>query len=258
MQDFFHAHYPLSGISRPVATLRFKETSNPAEIRKFVRRSFRTGFPLSKTPDAPSWRRREPWRFGGAYPVEQQSRVPSGRWLELPDAPSGRMRLSDQAARSNCWSEGLSAIDFQPSTLRIDICPEASKAQNSIAAVSAQGRTVCVLIRRLNSSCTVRWRWSCGSSAIGRAGSARSEQLVAGFFKAVRDGRAFQPPLADEGFASRLDFRLRRGVNHVRVVGRDFLVQPLGRVRQQVAVLVNRAALDGNIRPQAGQRRLQA
>src|SRR5258705_13187474 len=33
------------------------------------------------------------------------------------------------------------------------IWPEASKAQNNIAAVSAEGSTVCVLIRRLNSSC---------------------------------------------------------------------------------------------------------
>jgi hypothetical protein len=34
------------------------------------------------------------------------------------------------------------------------ICPEASKAQNSMAAVSAEGSTVWVLMRRLNSSCT--------------------------------------------------------------------------------------------------------
>jgi hypothetical protein len=33
------------------------------------------------------------------------------------------------------------------------ICPEASSAQNNIAAVSADGKTVWVLIRRLNSSC---------------------------------------------------------------------------------------------------------
>jgi hypothetical protein len=33
------------------------------------------------------------------------------------------------------------------------ICPEASSAQNNIAAVSADGSTVWVLIRRLNSSC---------------------------------------------------------------------------------------------------------
>src|ERR1700751_3776670 len=42
----------------------------------------------------------------------------------------------------------------QPSTLRILIWPEASNAQNSIAAVSADGSTVCVLILRLNSSCS--------------------------------------------------------------------------------------------------------
>jgi hypothetical protein len=41
----------------------------------------------------------------------------------------------------------------QPSTFRIVICPEANNAQNNMAAVSALGRTVCVLIRRLNSSC---------------------------------------------------------------------------------------------------------
>jgi len=33
------------------------------------------------------------------------------------------------------------------------ICPEASSAQNNIAAVSADGSTAWVLIRRLNSSC---------------------------------------------------------------------------------------------------------
>ena len=43
----------------------------------------------------------------------------------------------------------------QPSTLRMLICPEASKARNSMAAVSAEGRTIYVLIRRLNYSC---WR----------------------------------------------------------------------------------------------------
>ena len=48
---------------------------------------------------------------------------------------------------------GFSARVCQPSTLRIVIWPEASNAQNSIAAVSAEGNTVWVLIRRLNSSC---------------------------------------------------------------------------------------------------------
>jgi hypothetical protein len=46
---------------------------------------------------------------------------------------------------------GLVASVCHPSTLRMLIWPEASNAQNSIAAVSADGSTVCVLIRRLNS-----------------------------------------------------------------------------------------------------------
>ena len=50
-------------------------------------------------------------------------------------------------------SDGFSARVCHPSTLRMVICPEASSAQNSMAAVSAQGSTVWVLMRRLNSSC---------------------------------------------------------------------------------------------------------
>src|ERR1700724_3138100 len=49
---------------------------------------------------------------------------------------------------------GLVASVCQPSTLRMLICPDASNAQNNIAAVSADGSTVCVLMRRLNSSCS--------------------------------------------------------------------------------------------------------
>src|SRR5258708_26314903 len=48
---------------------------------------------------------------------------------------------------------GFGASGCQPSTFRMLICPEASSAQNNIAAVSADGSTVWVLIRRLNSSC---------------------------------------------------------------------------------------------------------
>src|SRR6478672_4547760 len=49
---------------------------------------------------------------------------------------------------------GFVASVCHPSTLRMLICPEASNAQNNMAAVSADGSTVCVLILRLNSSCT--------------------------------------------------------------------------------------------------------
>ena len=57
-------------------------------------------------------------------------------------AISGKLRVSDQAARSM----GLAASVCQPSTLRMLIGPDASRAQNSIAAVSAEGSTVWVLI----------------------------------------------------------------------------------------------------------------
>src|SRR5258707_1243302 len=49
---------------------------------------------------------------------------------------------------------GFVARVCQPSTLRMLIWPEASSAQNNMAAVSADGSTVCVLILRLNSSCS--------------------------------------------------------------------------------------------------------
>ncbi|KAH2818790.1 hypothetical protein KXV85_003664, partial [Aspergillus fumigatus] len=93
-----------------------------------------------------------------------------GAWLALGGAAASRailqnrilyvlstafvlMKLSFQAARSIGWSMGFVARVCQPSTLRMLICPEASSAQNIIAAVSAEGSTVWVLIRRLNSSC---------------------------------------------------------------------------------------------------------
>src|SRR6059058_4988871 len=69
---------------------------------------------------------------------------------------------------------GIVARVCQPSTFRMLICPEASSAQNNIAAVSADGSTVCVLILRLNSSCnrsmafvvrTLR-HWLGGSQAV--------------------------------------------------------------------------------------------
>ena len=46
---------------------------------------------------------------------------------------------------------GLSSV-CHPSTLRMVIWPEASRAQSSMGTVSAQGSTVWVLIRRRNSS----------------------------------------------------------------------------------------------------------
>ena len=55
---------------------------------------------------------------------------------------SGGVKVSAQAARSMGGSVGFSASVGQPSTFLMVIWPDASSAQNSMAAVSAEGRTV--------------------------------------------------------------------------------------------------------------------
>src|SRR5947209_14465172 len=127
-----------------------------------------------------------------------------------------------------------------------------------MAAVSAEGSTVWVLIRRLNSS------WSRSIALVVRAlfhladgQPGKGEQPVTGLLEAVGHRLAFEPPFADEGPSARLDFRSGGGVDHVVVVGRDLLVQPLGCVSEQVAVLVDRAALGRHVAPEGGQRLLQ-
>ena len=72
----------------------------------------------------------------------------------MADGASGAMTVLAQAARSMVLVDGGWPRLCQPSTLRMVIWPEASNAQNSMAAVSAEGSTVCVLMRRLNSSCS--------------------------------------------------------------------------------------------------------
>jgi hypothetical protein len=50
---------------------------------------------------------------------------------------------------------------------------------------------------------------------------------------------------AQEALPPCLDLLARRRIDHVVVVGGDLVVQTLGRMRQKVAVLVDRAALTG-------------
>src|SRR5262245_51601633 len=71
--------------------------------------------------------------------------VPSLEWWEFSDGVLHNCKLAHQAGAS-CLPNVR-----QPSTFRNLICPESSKPQNSMAGVSAKGRTVCVLMRRLNS-----------------------------------------------------------------------------------------------------------
>src|ERR1700736_6438406 len=110
---------------------------------------------------------------------------------------------------------GFVARVCQPSTLRMLICPEASSAQNIIAAVSDDGSTVWVLIRRLNSSCNrsialvVRRlrHWLCGRRAqpVREGGRAKSSR------RAGADGRVHaRRPRWAEGF-HRCQSLLRKG-----------------------------------------------
>src|SRR3954452_2080156 len=80
---------------------------------------------------------------------------------------SGGVKVSAQAARSMGGSVGFSASVGHPSTFLMVIWPEASSAQNSMAAVSAEGSTVWVLIRRLNSSCRRSTALVTGMSCVG-------------------------------------------------------------------------------------------
>jgi hypothetical protein len=126
---------------------------------------------------------------------------------------------------------GLVANVCQPSTLRMLIWPEASKAQNNMAAVSADGSTVCVLIRHLNSSCsrpmalvvrTLR-HWLGGSRVKVKSRSPASCRLSA-------MERCLSRHLRMKALR-RVSISSRR-VDHVVVVGGDLLLQPLGWMRQ--------------------------
>jgi hypothetical protein len=102
------------------------------------------------------------------------------------------------------------------------IWPEASSAQNSMAAVSADGSTVCVLILRLNSSCS--------RSIAFVVRTREGEEPVAGFLKTIGNSPVLKPPLADEGFAARFDLFACVRVDHIFVVGADLVMQALGGV----------------------------
>ena len=127
----------------------------------------------------------------------------------------------------------------QPSALRILIWPDASKAQNNIAAVSADGSTVWVLILRLNlCSRSIAFvvralrHWLGGSRVKVNSRSPASLQ-------AVGNRAVLEPPFVDEGLAARLDFWRRRRIDHVVIIRGDLVIQALWRVREKVPVLVH-------------------
>ena len=127
-----------------------------------------------------------------------------------------------------------------------------------MAAVSAEGSTVWVLIRRLNSSCSrsialvVRalLHWLGGRRVKVKRRSPASSRLSA-------TARCLSRHLRTKALRRVFDLLRRRGVDHVGVVGGDLVVQALGRVGQQVPVLVDRAALHRHAVPDGGDRLLQ-
>src|ERR1700693_1780510 len=99
----------------------------------------------------------------------------------------------------------------------------------------------------------------CGASALPLSWrqASKGEEAVAGSLQTIGDGAVLEPPFADEGLAAGLDLLVCRGVDHIGVVGADLLVQTVGCMRQQVPMLVNRAALDGHVVPDGRNRLIE-
>ena len=99
-----------------------------------------------------------------------------------------------------------------------------------MVAVLAEGSTVWVLMRRLNSSCSrsmqlvvlALFHWLGGSLVKVNRRSPASSRLFG-------DVAMAQTPLADEGLTAVLYFLRRGSVDHAGIVGGDLLVQPLGK-----------------------------
>src|ERR1700683_5736855 len=63
-----------------------------------------------------------------------------------------------------------------------------------------------------------------------------------------------EAPLADEGLAPGLHLLTRGRIDHVVLIGVDLLMQALGRMCQQVPMLVNRASLHRHAIPDGDNR----
>jgi hypothetical protein len=76
--------------------------------------------------------------------------------------------------------------------------------------------------------------------------------VIASLFEAIGHSPTLEPPLSDERLAAALNMRRCRGIKHVGVVGGDLLVQTLGRMGEQVPVLMHGAALHRDAIPHRG------
>jgi len=84
---------------------------------------------------------------------------------------------------------------------------------------------------------------------LARRKPCEGEEPIACFFKAVGNGAVPQAPFAQKRLASLLHFLERICVDHVSVVCRDLIMEPPGRVREQISVLVHCAALRRHVAP---------
>ena len=104
-------------------------------------------------------------------------------------------------------------MDCQPS-IPTWIWPYASSAQNSIAALSAEGRMVWVSRLRLISLCRRSMALVVRALFTGSGVAARRRTVVDGFLQAVGDGVGAEARhIREEGPPAFLDLRGRRRVN---------------------------------------------
>src|SRR5258708_39616759 len=127
----------------------------------------------------------------------------------------------------------------QPSTFRMLICPEASSAQNNIAAVSADGRTGLdpsfeFLVQPLDCIGGAQ------TAPLARRQAREGEQAFSCLLQAVGNGAMLEPPFADEGLAAHGYLLRGRRIDHVVGIRGDLVVQALPGMSQQVSVLVDR------------------
>src|SRR5258707_6491866 len=113
------------------------------------------------------------------------------------------------------------------------------------------------LVERGRSDLGGNWVCPRASPLAGRQAS-EGEEAVTGFLQAVSNRAMTQPPLADEGLATVFDVGRRGGVDHVGVIGGHLVVQALGRVGEQVPMLMHRTSLYRDAIPNGGHCLLQS
>ena len=112
-----------------------------------------------------------------------------------------------------------------------------------------------MLIRRLNSSCSrsIAFEVRIDFHRLGGNG-VKVNSLSPASSKLSATTRHLRRHFADERLAPGLDLAASRGADHVAVVIRDFLVQALRCMGEEIAMLVHDAALDSHVGPQRRQR----